>query len=738
MDPPNRHRLWQKTTKSYSSNDISIQGGTMSLPVAQRANFVELVETDLRIKVDEDGLPLERGFAELVLDYQGFSKDEEWRTSHLSDGARDFGIDFWDITDRNVTVMQFKAFEGNDRYVDESVSVAPSDISDIKRIVDRLESEDPIPEGINNKAKQFLIEYHSLVSRVREIEDPSDRKISVNITLAALAGKTTQQAAVHWKEITQRDLITVSEVPISLNFESYLIPNLVEDKWRENNTQWRDKDGNNRDTVTLRVDGNVIEEPKSLVCFIKAIDLVRMYEDFGYQIFEPNVRCEIQRSRVNEAIRASVKSFKGRKEFKHLNNGLTVICDGFEKKGHPSISSIRIRQPGVINGLQTLKSLNDAYGDLDQQEKRQFEDDCTVLVRLHARNAVGDFRSLVKSTNNQNPMQQRNLRANDGEQIIYERLFAELGWFYERKEGAWAAFRGDAKRWGTLQGKKASDFRSGATPRTVDNEELGQCWLAYIGYSNEAVQKKTDIFREDDLYRLIYLHQPEKHGCDYGFRFDVKKVLGDVTPVSPYPKSLLAAYLARELARKLAPSAKKHRDEAVTRLNLDGATREKQNEELNRDNKYLRGVILRATTYIFPELVGFCMYKSYGSLYSEKSQMLVRNGTFKRLFENADFTTLKAEDESNQWHYQKDDIVQTLWYLFGHIVEGMLASPWKEQWLIAPNRTRFNYGYSTREIFFNEVIQMDNFVKTSQLMRSWAVGINECQGVFEFIRKNLK
>ena len=97
-------------------------------------------------------------------------------------------------------------------------------------------------------------------------------------------------------------------------------------------TEWRDITGRKRDKISLTNTKNqLITEPKSVVFYTLAHDLVRAFLDFGYQLFEPNVRCEIKNSKVNRAIKASVRSARGRREFKHLNNGITMICAGSQK-----------------------------------------------------------------------------------------------------------------------------------------------------------------------------------------------------------------------------------------------------------------------------------------------------------------------------------------------------------------------------------------------------------------------
>ena len=60
-------------------------------------------------------------------------------------------------------------------------------------------------------------------------------------------------------------------------------------------------------------------------------------------------------------------------------------------------------------------------------------------VKTHD-SSVSDISRMVRATNTQNPMQPRNLLSNNSEQVLFEKLFAELGWFYERKQRSNIAF----------------------------------------------------------------------------------------------------------------------------------------------------------------------------------------------------------------------------------------------------------------------------------------------------------
>src|SRR5829696_8537236 len=166
---------------------------------------------------------------------------------------------------------------------------------------------------------------------------------------------------------------------------------------------------------------------------------------------------------VNEQIKRSVKSRRGRIEFRHLNNGITILADQVRTiGGKDEPTTLELTRPGVVNGLQTVKSLHDAFRQLtDPEQQSHFESACTVLCRVHSPNSVRDVNQLIKATNNQNPMKPRNLRSNDPEQISYEQLFAELGWFYQRKEGSWQAFKDNPRNWPNLRGKTPRNFQAG-------------------------------------------------------------------------------------------------------------------------------------------------------------------------------------------------------------------------------------------------------------------------------------
>jgi hypothetical protein len=407
---------------------------TRNYPTEQRSNLVAQFQAVLQRKQEEDDLSFDRSFNHVALEVLGYDLD----VGTMSDGRGDFGIDYWLVEERAATLFQFKSHDFTEK-LNPDLLADPKYLTDLPRIDAILADLNNVPPEANAKIKELIKGLRSAVDRYRLTADAAETPFEITVFFCCLAKGFTAQAQSEFEKHAGERKVKWGEQNIRLITIPMFLDDLIAERWRESNTDWRTASGQKNDRVEMAVCGEMITAPKSAVFFTKAYDLVQAFDTYGYQMFEPNVRCELKRSKVNEAIRESVKHSRGRKEFRHLNNGITLICASFGKVQRGGGVSIRVHQPGVINGLQTVKSMHDALDELNDQEKEHFRNECEILVRLHTRQAVHDYKELVKSTNNQNPMQPRNLRSNDPEQIYYESLFAGLNWFYERKEGAWKA-----------------------------------------------------------------------------------------------------------------------------------------------------------------------------------------------------------------------------------------------------------------------------------------------------------
>lgn len=132
------------------------------------------------------------------------------------------------------------------------------------------------------------------------------------------------------------------------------------------------------------------------------------------------------------------------KLFHLYNNGVTITATGWAYRDNQK--ALEIRDPAVINGCQTVRTLARVKKELEEDAEstahalKAFDETCLVLVRLIKKDVV-DLDEIVRAANTQNAMEPRNLLSNRTEQRQLEKELAELNWFYERKDGSVDALR---------------------------------------------------------------------------------------------------------------------------------------------------------------------------------------------------------------------------------------------------------------------------------------------------------
>jgi hypothetical protein len=103
----------------------------------------------------------------------------------------------------------------------------------------------------------------------------------------------------------------------------------------------------------------------------------------------------------------------------------------------------------IINGCQTVRSIDNAYKNELIKDKRKidiFNEHCFVQVKVIRENSsiLDLMNDIIISTNNQNPMTERNLKSNSHEQSkIIKTSFNNLPykWFYQRKDGEFESLK---------------------------------------------------------------------------------------------------------------------------------------------------------------------------------------------------------------------------------------------------------------------------------------------------------
>lgn len=183
-------------------------------------------------------------------------------------------------------------------------------------------------------------------------------------------------------------------------------------------------------------------DTKALVCTVSGEDIARAAQTQPRDsIFDLNVRPFYgTKGKVNRDILTTGTSDEAVR-FWFLNNGVTMVCDTFDFNRDPDEPRVKIINAQIVNGCQTTVAIREAFeaGLLDSRVK--------LLLRVYATNNPGLVEKITLTTNNQNKITDRDLRANDPVQRDIEKVMLEkYEHYYERKNKQHRAIRGAAKK----------------------------------------------------------------------------------------------------------------------------------------------------------------------------------------------------------------------------------------------------------------------------------------------------
>jgi hypothetical protein len=188
----------------------------------------------------------------------------------------------------------------------------------------------------------------------------------------------------------------------------------------------------------LQLTGKVIVEDlefsRVLVGKISVAEIAALIERHGERLLERNIRryLGLQGNRVNEAIRHTLTSNE-KNNFYFYNNGITLICKSFSHNGlQDSNHRVRVEGLQIINGGQTCMTI---FKTLRENNLVHENAPAYVLLRLYQLPDENDglVQKITYATNSQNPVDLKDLRANDEIQQRLEMDIQQLGFNYRRK-----------------------------------------------------------------------------------------------------------------------------------------------------------------------------------------------------------------------------------------------------------------------------------------------------------------
>lgn len=238
------------------------------------------------------------------------------------------------------------------------------------------------------------------------------------------------------------------------------------------------------------------------VGFTNIADLLKMYRTMGQQLFDRNIRSGLAADKAaNRAIRNALRDIvlndHKPEDFVFNHNGISMSV---ERLDVISETHVRLLEPRILNGAQTItsaaKCVDDNAENVAFKKNEKKLQDVRVLARVVCANSQDFITQVTICNNRQNPVNAWNLRASDMIQLEFEDRFREeLGIFYERQEGAFAAFAKlspiDREERGIQQG------------RPIEIRRLAHTFLATQGEVDK-FSRISDVFENDKLYRETF------------------------------------------------------------------------------------------------------------------------------------------------------------------------------------------------------------------------------------------
>jgi hypothetical protein len=329
----------------------------------------------------------------------------------LTEGGGDFGVDAMHISeeyDGEFTVSLFQAkyknnLEGNANFPEDGVE---SLINAIKYLFN------PAAE-LNYINQRLLVKVEEARSLIRDGYIPQIRALACNNGL-------------NWN-VAAQEAITRTKFGDQVTWEHVNHDRLV--KILQASKPVKD---------TLQLSGKAIVEDmefsRVLVGRISVTEIATLIDRHGERLLERNIRryLGLQGNRVNEGIRHTLMS-EEKNNFYFYNNGVTLTCESFSYNALQNGDyQVRIENLQIINGGQTCMTISKT---LQEPNLLYQNSQAYVLLRLYQLPSDNDdlVQKITYATNSQNPVDLKDLRANDERQRRLEMDIQELGFNYRRK-----------------------------------------------------------------------------------------------------------------------------------------------------------------------------------------------------------------------------------------------------------------------------------------------------------------
>ena len=330
----------------------------------------------------------------------------------IVDGGDDFGIDALYFDSPEDTELSITLIQGKYRSSLRGDSAFPeNEVAKMINAVDAL-FDPQKPVNLNTRLNQRIEDIRSFVKdgaipRVTAVAANNGIQWTKNAQQRIDNARKDFGGQVEWRYIGPDDLLALLQAQRPISAELQLIGQATVE------------------TFDFR---------RVLVGRMSVAELARLTNEHGNQLFERNIRryLGLAGNSVNEAIASTLREPDQRPNFYFYNNGITFTCSQFR---HNALQKgnwrLRINDLQVINGGQTARTVQQIAKEIGSD----IIQDAEVLIRVYelAQHDNELIDAITFATNSQNPVDLRDLKANEPRQKALDTSIRGLGYAYRAK-----------------------------------------------------------------------------------------------------------------------------------------------------------------------------------------------------------------------------------------------------------------------------------------------------------------
>lgn len=222
-----------------------------------------LLQQDLSQIIEEEELSPDQGFLRVCIDYLGFDPE----VGVVTDGKGDYGIDFIEVAASGADIIQAKSIEFEE-VIDFDQKVGSSHITDLPRIRSLFENLDDLPPKMNAPVTRALKDLKHNLRSSGEVKksDP----FHITVYFCAQASGFTESANAEFNKI-KTSPIQYGDVDIEITFIPVFFEDLLDAKWRQANTKWKNKKNEKREKFDFEISGSLIRDSSKSCVFLQRL-----------------------------------------------------------------------------------------------------------------------------------------------------------------------------------------------------------------------------------------------------------------------------------------------------------------------------------------------------------------------------------------------------------------------------------------------------------------------------------